>query len=201
LSTELTLDTGRPLPFLVASLDLREIDASWLATRLDLDPVLEGTMDLLAEATAAGSSPYDLVRTLIGRIELAMSAGRLVGDEMAPIREALRAGSNDREHSRTPLPDPSSGERPALPFTDLVARFSLDRGMATTQSVELDADGAAVTVAGVIDLLLWAGDITVEVAAPDHPDEPIALDVVGPLKRPQTRLTVPPALRAATAAP
>jgi hypothetical protein len=120
---------------------------------------------------------------------------------MAPIREALRTGRNDHDRPGMPGPDPSSGERPALPFTDLVARFSLDRGMASTQSVELEVDDAAVTVAGVIDLLLWAADVTVEVAAPDHPDEPIALQVVGPLKRPQTRLTVPPALRAATAAP
>jgi uncharacterized protein involved in outer membrane biogenesis len=201
LSTELTLDTDRPLPFLVASLDLRDLDASWLAAKLDLDPVLEGTMDLQAEATAAGSSPYDLVRTLIGRIELVMGAGQLVGDQMAPIREALRTGRNDHDRSGMPQPDPASGERPALPFSDLVARFSLDRGMASTQSVELTVDDAAVTVAGMIDLLLWAADITVEVAAPDHPDEPIALQVVGPLKRPQTRLTVPPALRAATSAP
>ena len=201
LSTELSLDTDRPLPFLVASLNLRAVDAAWLAARLDLDPVLEGSMDLVAEATAAGSSPYDLVRTLIGRIELAMSAGGLVGDEIAPIREALHAGRNDHDRPSTPLPDRFSGEPQRLPFSDLVARFSLDRGMARAQSVELDVADAAVTVAGVIDLLLWAADITVEVAAPDHPDEPIALQIVGPLKRPQTRLAVPPALRAATAAP
>ena len=201
LSTELTLEFDRPLPFLVASLDLREVDAAWLAARLDLDPVLEGTMDLLAEATAAGSSPYDLVRTLIGRIELAMRAGRLVGDEMASIRKALSAGRNDHGQPGMPLPDPVSGAPPALPFADLVARFALDRGMARAQSVELEVDDAAVTVAGMIDLLLWAADMTIEVAAPGHPDEPIALQIVGPLKRPQTRLTVPPALRAATAAP
>ena len=115
-------------------------------------------MDLLAEATAAGSSPYDLVRTLIGRIELAMRAGRLVGDEMAPIRKALSAGRNDHGQPGMPLPDPVSGAPPALPFADLVARFALDRGMARAQSVELDVDDAAVTVAGMIDLLLWAAD-------------------------------------------
>lgn len=201
LSSELTLDTDRPLPFLVASLDLRAVDASWLATKLELDPVLEGTMDLHAEATAAGSSPYDLVRSLIGRIELAMSAGRLVGGEMAPLRQALGAGRNDHDHPAMPLPALSSGERPALPFTDLVARFALDRGMAEIQSVELDVDDAAATVAGLVDLLIWAADLTVEMAAPAYPDELVTLRIVGPLKRPQTRLTVPPALRAATAAP
>ena len=103
-------------------------------------------MDLNAEATAAGSSAYDLVRSLIGRIELAMSAGRLVGDEMAPIRQALSVGRNDHDRPGLPLPDPTSGGRPALPFTDLVARFALDRGMAQIQSVELAVDGAAATV-------------------------------------------------------
>ena len=63
-------------------------------------------MDLLGEATAAGSSPYDLVRTLIGRIELAMRAGRLVGDEMAPIRKALSAGRNDHDQPGHALAGP-----------------------------------------------------------------------------------------------
>jgi uncharacterized protein involved in outer membrane biogenesis len=197
LSTEFTLDTGRPLPFLAASLDLREIDASWLAAKLDLDPVIEGTMDLVGEATAAGSSAYDLVRTLIGGVELAMSAGRLVGDEIAPIRKALIKGQNDHQS----VPPQDSGNPQALPFTDLVARFSLDRGIASTQSVELEVDDAAATVAGVIDLLLWAADLTVEVAAPAYPDKPITLQVVGPLKRPQTRLMLPAALPAATTVP
>jgi uncharacterized protein involved in outer membrane biogenesis len=161
--------------------------------------VIEGTMDLFGEATAAGSSPYDLVRTLIGRIELAMSAGRLVGDEMAPIRQALSTGQNG--HQSAPLQNSPSGNPQALPFTDLVARFSLDRGIASTQSVELDVDDATATVAGVVDLLLWAADLTVEVAAPAYPDKPITLQVVGPLKRPQTRLMLPPALPAATAVP
>ncbi|MGH6916431.1 MAG: AsmA family protein [Geminicoccaceae bacterium] len=197
LSMELTLDAGRPLPFLAASLDLREIDASWLAASLDLDPVIEGTMDLFGEATASGSSPYDLVRTLIGRVELAMSAGRLVGDEMAPIRRALSTGRNDHQNTQ----DSPAGDAPALPFSDLVARFSLDRGIASTQSAALDVGDTAATVAGVVDLLLWAADLTLEVAAPAYPAQPVTLQVVGPLKRPQTRLTVPPALPAATAVP
>jgi uncharacterized protein involved in outer membrane biogenesis len=199
LGTEFTLDAGRPLPYLTASLDLRDIDAAWLAGELDLPPVIEGTMDLFGEATAAGSSPYDLVRTLIGRVELAMSAGRLVGDEVAPIRQALRTGPNHQQNA--PLQELPSDNPQALPFTDLVARFSLDRGIASTQSVEFDPDDTTATAAGVIDLLLWAADLTLEVEAPAHPDKPITLQVVGPLKRPQTRLTLPPALPAAATVP
>jgi hypothetical protein len=199
LSTEFSLDTGRPSPFLTVSLDLRGIDASWLAARLDLDPVLEGTMDLFGDATAAGSSSYDLVRTLIGRVELAMRAGRLVGDEIAPIRQALRTGRND--HQNVPLPDTAPTELAALPFTDLVGHFSLDRGIASSQSVALDIDDGTATIAGVIDLLLWAADLTLEVEAPAYTDEPIALQIVGPLKRPQTRLMLAPALPATTTAP
>ena len=60
LSTEFSLDTDTPMPFLMASINLRNIDASWLATRLDIDPVLEGRMDLLGEATAAGGGREEL---------------------------------------------------------------------------------------------------------------------------------------------
>ncbi|HEX5079244.1 MAG TPA: AsmA family protein [Geminicoccaceae bacterium] len=196
LSTEITFDAGRPYPFLEASLDLREIDAAWLADQLDLDPVIEGSMDLLAEATAAGSTPYDLVRTLIGHIELAIGAGRLIGDEMAPIRRALTSGRNDHEGS--PMRDSHAADPQALPFTDLVARFSLDRGIASAQSAKLELDGAAATVAGTVDLLIWAADLTFQVAGPPSAEKPITLRIVGPLKRPQTRLTLPPALPAAT---
>jgi hypothetical protein len=201
LGVEFTLDTDAPLPFLAVSLDLHEVDASWLAARLQLDPVVEGSLDLIAQATAAGASLFDLVRTLIGRMELAIGAGRLVSDEIAPIRRALRAGGNNHQPPAAPAPDPMADGAPVLPFTGLVAHFALDRGMAVTESVQLDVDDATVAVAGVVDLLLWATDMTVEVATSEHPHEPIALEVVGPLKRPQTRLTVPPALRASTAAP
>jgi uncharacterized protein involved in outer membrane biogenesis len=198
LSTEFTLETNRPLPFLMASIDLRNIDASWLAAKLDIDPVLEGRMDLLGEATAAGSSPYDLVRTLIGRVELAISTGRLIGDEIVPMRQALSSGNDHRD---MPLPTSPSGERPALPFSDLVAPFALDRGIASSQSANLTIDGAPATIGGVVDLLLWAADLTVAVTPSAHPDETITLQIVGPLKRPQTRLRLPPRLPAATAVP
>ncbi len=199
LSTEFVLDADRPLPFLTASLDLHDVDASWLADKLDLDPVLEGTMSLSGEATAAGSSPYDLVRTLIGRIELAIPAGQLVGDELGPIGEVLRVEQDHRRDGQPP--DSFTGERVALPFSDLMARFSLDRGIASTQSVELDVDGTPATVSGVIDLLLWAADLTLKLAPPSHPGTPITLKMVGPLKRPQTRLKVPSTQPEATANP
>jgi uncharacterized protein involved in outer membrane biogenesis len=181
LDAAFTLDAGRPLPFLTGSLDLREVDTSWLAARLDLDPVIEGAMDLHSEATAAGWSAYDLVRSLIGRVELSIGQGRLRGDDLAAIGEAL--GRNDQQNASV------SGQTPALPFTDLVGRFSLDRGITRAQSVQLEIQGAPTTVTGTADLLLWAADLTVEVAL--QPDRPITLRIVGPLGEPQTRLTVP----------
>jgi hypothetical protein len=106
----------------------------------------------------------------------------------------LITGQND--HQSVPSQDSAAGNPQALPFTDLVARFSLDRGIASTQSVQLDLEDGAATVAGVVDLLLWAADLTVDVKAPAHPDKAIALQIVGPLKRPQTRLTLPAAMAA-----
>ena len=197
LGSELTLEADGPRALLAGSLDLREVDATWLAGALDLDPVLEGSVDLHAEASAAGASAYDLVRASAGHIEMTMGGGRLIGDPIAAIRAALHAGQNDHAPPGTEPAEPG----PGLPFSGLNARFSLDRGIASTEAVRLDVDGAATSVAGTVDFLLWTTDLTVDVAAPDHPHEPIALRIVGPLDRPQTRLTVPPALRAETAAP
>jgi AsmA protein len=184
LSAELTLDTARPLPFMTAVLDLQEIDAAWLAARLDLDPVIEGRIDLFAEATAAGSSVYDLVRSLIGEIEITIGQGRLSGAELEPIVLAL---DGRQDGGGLPL-----GERPTLPFSGLAGRFALERGLAATPALKLTLDHTAATVTGVIDLLLWAAELTLEVPAPGAPGPPITLKIVGPLERPQSRLSLPP---------
>ena len=99
------------------------------------------------------------------------------------------------------MPDSRSGDPQTLPLSDLVARFSLDRGIASAQTVKLDLDDAAATVTGIVDLLIWAADLTVEVAAPAYAEKPITLRIVGPLKRPQTSLALPPALPATTTVP
>jgi hypothetical protein len=186
LSAELTMDTARPLPFMTAVLDLREVDAAWLAAKLDIDPVIDGSLDLFGEATAAGSSLYDLVRGLIGGIEVTMGQGRLSGTDLAPIVEALGG------HGTAQIP---LGERPTLPFTGLAGRFALERGLARAESLELSLDRTPAKVAGVVDLLLWAADLTLELPAPD-PGMPITLQIVGPLKRPQIRLSLPEPLSA-----
>ncbi len=181
LSTELTLDTARPLPFMTATLDLREVDATWLAAKLDLDPVIDGSIDLFGEATAAGSSLYDLVRSLIGEIEVTFGQGQLSGTDLEPIVEALGDGH---------APAPPLGTRPSLPFKGLAGRLALERGLASIPALEFTIDRTPATMAGVIDLLLWAGDLTLELRPPADPD-PITLRIVGPLKRPQTRLKLP----------
>ena len=191
LQTELILDIGRPLPFLTAAIDLRDIDAAWLAAKLDLEPVVEGALDLNGEMTAAGGSPYDLVRSLLGRLEVTMAEGRLIGDELAPIQQALIAETDGANHQGGALQQPPTGEPAALAFQNLTGRFSLDRGMAVAQSVTLDLDRAQGTVTGLVDLLLWVTDLTLELQGPAADDEPITLKIVGPLQKPQTRLALP----------
>jgi uncharacterized protein involved in outer membrane biogenesis len=191
LQTELIFDVGRPLPFLSAAIDLRDIDAAWLAAKLDLESVVEGALDLNGEMTAAGSNPYDLVRSLLGRLEVSMTEGRLIGDELAPIRQALIAETDGADHQDGAPQEPLTGEPAALAFKNLMGRFALDRGMAVAQSVTLDLDRAEGTVTGLVDLLLWVADLTFELKAPAPGAEPITLKMVGPLERPQTRLALP----------
>jgi hypothetical protein len=72
----------------------------------------------------------------------------------------------------------------------LAGRFTLERGLARAQSLELSLDHTTATVAGVVDLLLWAADLTLELQASD-PVMPMTLQIVGPLDEPQTRVRIP----------
>jgi hypothetical protein len=126
------------------------------------------------------------MRTLLGRIELAMNAGTLMGNDLAPVSHALARDPRSRSSRGA-----AAGERPAVPFSALAGRFSLDRGIASTQSVALEVDGVPATVEGVVDLLLWAADLTLALTPPAGSDRPITLKIVGPLDRPQIRLSVP----------
>ncbi|MCC2663714.1 MAG: hypothetical protein K0S35_1636, partial [Geminicoccaceae bacterium] len=86
LEAQASLDVDRALPFLAIALDLRAIDPGALAAWLDLPPVVVGPADLYVEATTAGDSPYDLIRGLIGEIEVGLSDGRLIGEPLAALR-------------------------------------------------------------------------------------------------------------------
>jgi uncharacterized protein involved in outer membrane biogenesis len=168
LQGELSFDVGRPLPYLVATLDLEAFDPRRLAAWLGVPSVLTGPASLHLETTGAGDNVHALVGSLIGGVEL------VARDSV--LSEALPEGfvASSEAQPETPGPDGSAG---------IAASFALERGMLVAQPVELDLGGTAAHLEGVIDLFLWAVDLTL------RSDDGALLKVVGPLHRPQVRLT------------
>lgn len=187
MNLQLSLDVRRRLPFAAIALDLRAIDSTALAAWLDLPPVIEGSGDVYLEATAAGDNLRDLIRGLIGRAEVTLRRGRLLGAPLAALRPVPLPGANDESV-------------PALDVPRLTGSFEIKRGIATVEELRLELDGTRAHLAGSVDLLLWVADL--EVALDDHvASEATGLHLIGPLDRPQIRLLAPEASPAPGQAP
>jgi uncharacterized protein involved in outer membrane biogenesis len=185
LEAQVSFDLARPLPFLALALDLRAIDPKALAAWLDLPPVVAGPLDLYVEATAAGDNPRDLIRGLIGDVRITLPDGRLTGDDVAALRLLPAAAPMDEGGAAA---DQNAG---AVPIADLTGSFTLRRGIAMIVSVPLVLDGAEARLAGTIDLLLWAADLTLSLDDARAEHQALGLRLVGPLGRPQIRLLMP----------
>jgi uncharacterized protein involved in outer membrane biogenesis len=180
LEGQLSLDVGRPLPYLDAALNLEGFDPSRLAAWLGVPPLLTGQASLHIETTGAGDNVRALVGSLIGGVELVAQDGLLAD----AVPEGFSASSGAQ--SEDPGPDGSAG---------IAASFALERGMLVAQPIELDLGGTAAHLEGVIDLFLWAVDLTL------RSDDGATLKVVGPLHRPQIRLAAATGPEQASPAP
>jgi hypothetical protein len=168
LQGQLTLEVGRPLPYLVAALDLEAFDPSGLADWLDVPPLLTGPASLHLKTTGAGDNVRALVGSLIGGVELVAQDGLL--SDVLPEGFAASTGAQPED----PGPDGSAG---------VAASFALERGVLVAQPIELELGDTAAHLEGVVDLFLWAVDLTL------RSDDGARLKVVGPLHRPQIRLS------------
>ena len=173
LQGQLFLDARRPLPYLVADLNLEGFDPTELAALLGVPPLVAAPATLRLAATGAGDNVRTLVRSLIGQVEFAAQDGVL--------RDAMPEGFAGSQQQ----PDADAG----VAAPDRVeASFALERGILLARPMELDLGGLETRLQGAVDLYLWAVDLTLQSAA----GGPV-LKVVGPLHRPQVRLLGSPA--------
>jgi hypothetical protein len=186
------LDARRRLPFMALAVDLRAIDPTRLGEWLDLAPVVQGSADLYLEATAAGSSLRELVRSLLGRIDVMLRDGRLALADGMELREALRAPPDRRNGAPAGGGDgPLAGVEP-IPLDRLAGSFQVKRGIASAESVRVALDGVEGRLVGEVDLLIWAADLRLELARREAgADGAVVLQLVGPLGRPQVWLQQP----------
>ncbi|HET6521371.1 MAG TPA: AsmA-like C-terminal region-containing protein [Geminicoccaceae bacterium] len=174
--------TEGPLAEVELSLTLDRVEAGALLELLGLPPAVRGPADVRVSATTAGRSAYDLVGGLAGEMELRIRGGRLSGVAFGPIHRSLTGP--DRPSPVQVRQSLLGGETPFALFGGV---FDLDRGVlrAADLGAVLEAGGVG-TVEGAIDLLFWAGDLTLELS-PDGSDglPPVGLRLVGPLGQPQ----------------
>ena len=145
-----------------------------------MPPFLAGPASLRIEATGAGDDVRELVGSLLGQVELVAEDGLDVAALPRDFAASLGLPSD--------LADAAGVARAS-------ARLALERGVLIVEPVTLDLSGAAVQLAGVVDLYLWAVDLTLRSDAGD------ILKVVGPLHRPQVRLNGAPGPDQASPAP
>ena len=167
LQGELSFDVRRPLPYLIAALDLQAFDPAELAARLGVPPIVTGPATIRLQGTGAGDNVRALVGSLMGEVEL-----------VAPDGPVLSALPDDFVGQQ------SDGPEPAAEPAGLAASFTLERGVLVAEPTRLDFGEIAARLEGTVDLYLWAVDLTLRSAA----GGPV-LRLVGPLHRPQVRLT------------
>jgi hypothetical protein len=166
LQGELSFDVHRPLPYLIAALDLQEFDPAELAAWLGVPPIVAGPATVRLQATGAGDNVRALVGSLMGKVELRAHDGAV----LSALPEDFVGQQSD---------GPDAAAEP----TGLAASFALERGILVARPVDLDFGDITARLEGAVDLYLWAVDLTLQADGGGA-----ALKVVGPLHRPQVRL-------------
>jgi AsmA family/AsmA-like C-terminal region len=169
LHGQLSFDARRPLPHLIAALDLEAFDPAELAAWLGVPPIVAGPASLRVQATGAGDNVRALVGSLMGEVELAAADGPALGALPDEFTDALER--------------PSDGQDGAAEPAGLDASFPLERGILVAQPTHLDFGDITTRLEGAVDLYLWAIDLTLR-----SPAGGPALKLVGKLHRPQVRL-------------
>lgn len=169
-------------PTLALDLDLTGVETDPVLALFDVPPALRGAGDVRLTATTTGRSAFDLVGNLDGELEVRVRRGRLSGVDYAPVRRALDDGAEHPNMAQLRR-DLLRGETPVALFGGVLA---LRRGVLNATDLGAMLEGGVATVAGTVDLLFWAADLTLEFV-PDTPEEApaVSLRVVGPLQRPQ----------------
>ena len=131
--------------------------------------IVAGPATLHVRTTGAGDSVRALMGSLMGEVELVAQDGVVLSALPEDFASSLEQQSDGPERTAEPA--------------GLAASFPVERGVIVIPPTHLDFGDAAARLEGVVDLYLWAVDLTLRPAA----GGPI-LKAVGPLHRPQVRL-------------
>lgn len=138
--------------------------------------------------TTAGNSEYDLVRALQGDATLSARDGTVEGVDLRALSDQL-AALNDPEDFLS-LADAGLSEGTTR-LDSLDGTIQVRNGLATTNDLEIIADGGHGSVRGSADLPSWRLDLTSTFNLTDHPKAPpVGVRLTGPIDNPARELLV-----------
>ena len=170
-----TVDTSAEPPAITLSASANDLRLGDVLGELESDVPIEGDLDLDTELKSTGSSLPSLVATLDGEFGMAIQRGRI------NLRYFDLTGANLLQWLFT-----GAALRSSTDLRCFVARFRIERGVATSQSLFMDTSLARSTGSGTLNLV----DRTIDIVVNPRPAraELVRLTtpyrIVGPLSNP-----------------
>ena len=136
--------------------------------------------------TTEGNSEFELVRALQGDAALSARNGTVESVDLRALSDQLGA-LNDPEDFLS-LADTGLSEGTTR-LDSLDGTIRVNNGLATTDDLDIRADGGHGTVRGTADLPSWRLDLTSTFSLTDHPKAPpVGVRLTGPIDNPAREL-------------
>jgi uncharacterized protein involved in outer membrane biogenesis len=140
----LSLDTTRPAPSIVAGLKLVDISVQPLLKDAADLTWIDGRGTVVLALTALGTSERQILETLQGQVQLAVTEGGVSGIDIDKTMRALQRGRLDRLAAR-------SEDR--TPFSSLSGTFGISDGVARNSDLKLASTHVQLAGEGTIELV------------------------------------------------
>ncbi|HLA03358.1 MAG TPA: AsmA-like C-terminal region-containing protein, partial [Aestuariivirga sp.] len=179
-SARITLDGGREAPVLQLVLDARDIRGERFFEEFARVDWLAGNTGLKVSLSATGHNQQEMLSTLKGSFDIAVSDGEITGlnivDMISKVRNAVSDGWGE-------------GPENLSSFDDAAASFLIEDGVARTEDVKVNGSSFHVSGSGEVDLLRRALDFKLDPALVTGRDQttrlPVQVVVKGPWHTPK----------------
>lgn len=175
LEASVDLDGSKATPSLVATLKGADIDYGQLLRDMEIEDSVKGTMGLDVDLRGAGGSPRAIAAGLNGKTEIVSDEGvvsnrllKIVGVGLSNILGPLMGSDDDAK------------------LNCIVSRFTIEKGLATSNAMIFDSEAFTVIGAGTVDLKTEELDLHMDTSSREASIASLAVpfNVGGTLKSP-----------------
>jgi AsmA protein len=187
-SGKLVLDASRDVPAFTGNFRLDGVQAKPLLSDAAQFSMLEGPARLALEISGAGRNADEIKSSLAGQGSLALSEGAIDGIDLTAMISQLGEGQ---------IPELRQGPGNKTSFSDLGGSFTIAKGIAETNNLQMTSPLLKVAAAGTVDLtqstinMLATPEIVAgpegQKGANDLAGLSVPVRIEGPLDRPTMR--------------